>query len=111
MRRWKIGLTTILVFMFAGLGSRGAEAATMIPAPEHYSLVETVGCTTAGRCPVGSRYVCRRNQCFCRACRGYRGPYTYRRPYVGRRYVRPYVGRPYVGRPYVRRGYVRRRWR
>ena len=105
MRKWTIGLTTILVFMVAGLWSREAEAATMIPAPEHHSLVEMVSCNRADRCPVGSQYVCRRSSCYCRACAGYSDPYTHRR-----RYVRPYVARPYVGRPYVRRRYVRRRW-
>ena len=102
MRKLIVGLTTLLLSMVVGLWSSNVEAASMIPAPKYHSLIDTVAKV---RCPEGSQYVCRRNECFCRAYRGYSDRYTERR-----RYVRPYVGRPYVGRPYVRRPYLRRWW-
>jgi hypothetical protein len=88
MRKLRLALAVSALTIGASVAG-SAQAAPLTPLPSQYqSAVQQVGCTFAGRCPLGRVWVCRPRGCWCAPCGGYYGGRYYGAPW---RYpVRPW---------------------
>jgi hypothetical protein len=92
MRKFRLALAVSALTISASVAwSAQAAPLTLLPS-QNRSAVQQVGCTFAGRCPLGRSWVCRERGCWCAPCGGYyRGRYQ-SGDYRGGRY---YWGAPW----------------